>query len=71
MPQNKFWTFVALAGLMAITLVQPERDVDAQLGLAPPRTRPPRDGIASGHSSISTPSSVAASPNAELAMDSV
>jgi membrane protein len=64
-PQQKFWTLVALAGLMAVTLVEPERDVEARSALAPPRTPPTGDGIASGDPASSSRSPVAASPNAD------
>jgi hypothetical protein len=65
MQKKKFWTLVALAGLTAVTLVRPERDVEARSALAPLRRPLTRDGIASGDSSVASPSSVAAAPNAD------
>jgi hypothetical protein len=52
MQEKKLWTLVALAGLMALKLVRPERDLEGHPGSRPVRT-PESDGIASGGSSIS------------------
>jgi membrane protein len=62
MQEKKFWTLIALAGLTAVTLVRPGRDLEARSGLAP---LPTPLSNASGGSSVSSPSSVAASPNAD------
>jgi membrane protein len=60
MQEKKFWTLVALAGLTVLTLVRPERDLDARPASRPVRTPPENDG----NSFISGSSSAATSPHA-------
>jgi membrane protein len=60
MQEKKFWTLVALAGLTVLTLVRPEREVDARPASRPVRTPPENDG----NSFISGSSSAATSPHA-------
>jgi membrane protein len=66
MQEKKLWTLVALAGLMALKLVRPERDLEGHPGSRPVRT-PESDGIASGGSSISGGLSATTSPQAGAA----
>ena len=63
MQEKKFWTLVALAGLTAVTLVRPERDLDGRSASRPFRTPLRRDGIASGSLSVAGSSSPGASPH--------
>jgi membrane protein len=59
MHEKKFWTLVALAGLTALTLVRPERDLDGHPVSRPVRTPPESDWS----SSISGSPSAATSPH--------
>ena len=63
MQEKKFWTLVALAGLTAVTLVRPERDLDGRPASRPFRTPLTKDGIASGSLSVAGSSSPGASPH--------
>ena len=63
MQAKKFWTLVALAGLTAVTLVRPERDLDGRPASRPFRTPLTKDGIASGSLSVAGSSSPGASPH--------
>jgi membrane protein len=65
MQEKKFWTWVALAGLTAVTLVRPEHDLDGGPASRPVRTPPTSDGIASPSLPISTNSSAGASHHAD------
>ena len=47
MHEKKLWTLVALAGLMVLTLVRPERDLDGHPTSRPVRTPPESDGSSS------------------------
>src|SRR5258708_176480 len=62
MQEKKFWTLVALAGLMALVL--PERDLDARPASRPVRPQLEDDAILSGSSSAPGSSSAAISPHA-------
>src|SRR6202046_4774244 len=63
MQEKKFWTLVALAGLTAVTLVRPERDLDCRPASRPFRTPLTKDGIVSGSLSVAGSSSPGASPH--------
>jgi membrane protein len=63
-PQKKFWTLVALAGLMVLTLVRPEGDLNEGPTSRPVRTPYARDGIASRSSPVFSSSSAGASDHA-------
>ena len=64
MRERKVWTLVALAGLAALTLVRPERDLDGRPASRPVRMPLERDGIASDGSYTSGGSSAASPPHA-------
>jgi membrane protein len=59
-PQKKFWTLVALAGLTVLTLARPEGDRKEGPTSRPVRTPHIRDGIASPSSTIFSSSSAGA-----------
>jgi hypothetical protein len=64
MQEKKLWTLVALAGLTALTLVRPGRDLEGYPASRPFRTPPESDGTVSGSSSISGGPSATTSPQA-------
>jgi membrane protein len=64
-PQKKFWTLVALAGLTILTLMRPEDDLNEGPISRPVRTPYARDGIASRSPAIFSSSSAGASDHAD------
>ena len=64
MQEKKFWTLVTLAGLTAVTLVRPERDLDERPTSGEVRTRLASDAIASTSLAPAGSSSAGASHDA-------